>query len=221
MKEIRIDSTNDFFDIIQGYNGSYDIYRGVTKSSYDLKPKVGRDDFIPRRDLITEEKHMLNLFKERSIPYLEFHPETEWEWLAVAQHFGLPTRLLDWSRNPLVAAFFAVEKSNTEDSAIYVLRGEKLTNTIKHPKPFEYNKVGKYVPRHISRRIIAQKGIFTIHPTPNIPFDIDKIDKLIISHSIRKTLKNLLNTCGINESILFPGLDGLTTHIKWLRTNSH
>src|SRR5262245_4587032 len=53
------------------------------------------------------ESRLFRRFKDRSLPHLTFTPHDDWEWLAVAQYFGLPTRLLDWSGNPLVPAYFA------------------------------------------------------------------------------------------------------------------
>ncbi|MFH1926358.1 MAG: FRG domain-containing protein [Chloroflexota bacterium] len=220
MDEIRLTSIDEFHQKIRGYNSRTDIYRGVRKKDYELIPKVGREDFKPITTRRAEERRMVRWFKERAIPYLEFSPHDEWEWLAIAQHHGLPTRLLDWTRNPLVAAYFAVENYYEGDSAIYVLKGKGVISVEKNPDPFKYDKVGKYVPRHISKRIIAQTGVFTIHPQPEKAFISDNIDKLIIPDVLRGELKRILNTYGINRSVLFPGLDGLTNHITWLRTRS-
>ena len=221
MNEVYIESLDHFYQQIQTYNSNTDIYRGVTRKDYKLIPKVGRATFKPITIREEEERRMMRWFKERAIPYLQFEPQDEWEWLALAQHHGLPTRLLDWTRNPLVAAFFAVEHEYREDSAIYVLKRKKVLSPKDHPNPFAYNKVGKYVPRHITRRIITQAGVFTIHPEPEIPLISDNIDKLIIPYSLRRKLKKILNTYGINRAALFPGLDGLSSHITWLRTKSH
>ena len=164
---------------------------------------------------------MLALFKQRALPLLDFMPRNDWEWLAIAQHHGLPTRLLDWTRNPLVAAFFAVEEQFNGDSAIYVLRNKKMLLTDKIPDPFKRKNVGKFVPAHVTKRIIAQFGLFTIHPNPAIPLVSDEVEKLVIPSRLRKPLKDVLFRYGINRGSLFPDLDGLATSIQWMRTVCH
>ncbi len=223
MNEITIQSFEHFHKQIQTYDRKKDIYRGVRKKGYTLKPKIGRVHFPSRTNREKEEELMLEWFEERATPYFDFNLRDEWELIAVAQHHGLPTRLLDWTRNPLAAAFFAVEQEYKGDSAIYVLKGYDVISEEERMRlsPLEYKKFGKYAPPHITERIVAQGGIFTIHPEPEIAFVSDSVDKLIIPHSLRKKLKKILDTYGINRAVLFPGLDGLASHITWLRTKSH
>lgn len=222
MKEITIQSLEHFHKQIQTYDRKKDIYRGVRKKEYELIPKIGRVSFPSSTSRKKEEKLMLEWFQERAMLYFDFTLRDEWELIAVAQHHGLPTRLLDWTRNPLVAAYFAVENKYAGDSAIYVLKGyDAISEEGRMVDPLEHTEVVKYAPPHMTERIVAQAGIFTIHPEPEIAFSSDSVDKLIIPHSLRKKFKKMLDTYGINRAVLFPGLDGLANYITWLRTKSH
>lgn len=222
MKEDRINSFADLHKKITSYDKKQMIYRGLKSSKFDLTPYIGR--IVPppsSKSKSSNEKEILRLFKEKSLPFLDFIPVTNWDWLAIGQHHGLPTRLMDWTRNPLVACYFAVEDECSDDSAIYAYYNKWYISIEKHQEPFEYNKVGKFIPRHLTRRITAQAGLFTIHPDPYKPFDSDEVEKIIIPNRIRHELKNTLNMYGIDRYSLFPDLDGLSNHIKWLRSKSH
>jgi hypothetical protein len=218
MKEKIIKSFSDLHEIVQGYGKKTVIYRGVKKLSHELLPHVGRYDFS-KSDIQKEERTMLRLFKEQAIPHLPFWPSNEWEWLAISQEHGLPTRLLDWTRNPLIAAYFAVAKKHGGDSAIYAFHSSTFIDIGKHPNPFEIGKVQKFIPAHTSPRITAQVGVFTIHPDPTVPFDSSNVERLIIKRESRKDLKWILYRYGIHRASLFPDLDGLASHVKWLRTD--
>ena len=108
MNDIEIKSFADFHAAVQKHTKRPFIYRGVHSTTHDLIPKLGRCGIKPEK-INTEEQTILRLFKEQAVPYLNFVPQSDWDWLALAQHHGLPTRLLDWTRNPLVAAYFAVD----------------------------------------------------------------------------------------------------------------
>lgn len=224
MKEITIESFEDLHKAVESYGKRWMIYRGVKDISWGLIPKVGRYPkfkLLSPSELLREEWTILRLFKDQALPYLEFRPEGDWEWLAIAQHYGVPTRLLDWTRNPLVAAYFAVEKPHEGDSAIYAFRKSTFINTQEHTDPFSWSKVGKFIPTHVTRRITAQTGLFTIHPNPRECFKSSSIDRLVIRNGdgFRKKLKSTLYKYGFHRGSLFPGLDGLAAHIEWLRTD--
>nr|CBX30559.1 hypothetical protein N47_E40710 [uncultured Desulfobacterium sp.] len=64
-------------------------------------------------------------------------------------------------------------------------------------------------------------GIFTIHPNPSTPLVSDKLAKYIIDASFRRDLKFILYRYGITRASMFPGLDGLASHIQWLRAEQY
>lgn len=199
------------------------VFRGVKKASYELKPSVGRCKPLKPATLKRMEKRIFKLFRESALPYIKTQLRDNWEWLAVAQHHGLPTRLLDWTNNPLAAAYFAVEKEYDGDSAIYVFFGQEVVDTKKETDPFKVDTVKKYRPTHVTERIIAQSGLFTIHPKPEDPFDSERLAKIIIKNvnDSKRNLKKLLYKYGINRKTLFPGLDSLASDIEWLNTEKY
>jgi len=218
VEEIRIDSFDDLHKAINSTKGKNTIFRGVSKSEYPLIPTIGRCE--PRRKMtpLSMEKRLLKLFKETALLYLTFIPRDDLEWLAVAQHHGLPTRLMDWTYNPLVATYFAIEKEYECDSAVYIFWGGATLGNEKRPEPFSIRSVKRFRPPHLSERIVAQAGLFTVHPNPSEPLEHKSLIKIIIDQTARKELKKVLYKYGVSRKHLFPGLDGLAHDLKWLET---
>lgn len=200
-----------FLQIVHVHHKPGWIYRGVADSAFTLLPKVGRLEFRPQYSLRTEEL-LLRTFKQRAVRLVSPQPTSELEWLAVGQHHGLPTRLLDWTYSPLVALYFAVRDHSTAEAAVYCRHMSRGTNDFD---PFSIATPQKYYPPHISPRIPAQHALFTVEPDPTTePVILDGV-KILIPSATKPEIRVRLSLLGFHDESMFPDLDGSCAHLSW------
>ena len=231
MIDIRDDRTIESFEqlmqLVQPFrkDGKW-LFRGVSQSSHELIPKIGRQDSRKNRSGgslpydIDAEKTLIRHFIRSAGPYVKHIPKSQLEWLALAQHHGMFTRLLDWTESLLVAAYFAVidARGNNLSPMIYCVRDipsvpNETIDTFRKLDTLE--DVMLYYPPHISPRIPAQSSVFTVHKNPSKPFEPNSIVRIKIGKS-PLTFKFNLNACGIHKASLFPGINGLAEYQSWL-----
>lgn len=207
------------FEELHGHvvpHGREFVYRGVTDVEHQLIPSVGRGA-SDLQGILKTEADLLWLFKSHARPLLGFQPKSDWEWLALAQHHGLPTRLLDWTRNPLVGLFFACRSGTESDGTLYCLHAPNLINPAARPDPWSVEEPSLVLPAYVTPRLSVQSGLFTIHPIPSSPLVLGNDTKLVIPRDLKPTLLEALAQYGVHSGSMFPELDGLCAHLKWLK----
>lgn len=154
----------------------------------------------------------------------------DWDLLIMAQHFGMKTRLLDWTSNPLTALWFACSNNDPNYSSfVYLLiySDKDILDKNKFPSPFDITHTMVIHPTLNNQRIIAQHGLFTVHTYIKnhkkfVPLNKNSLlkDKLImieIPGKLKNDLIIKLNILGVNKFTLFPDIEGLCNYINWLK----
>ena len=168
-------------------------YRGQEDKNWKLSPTIFRQG---RR---TTETELLKKFKQNATLFMNPRPASQYEWLFLMRHYGVPTRLIDWTESPLVGAYFSAESSTGElserDGALWILLPTELNKqsnmtdnpdelpseedvTMKTYAPEWYDKestseilpVAFTAPRN-STRMQSQLSTFTIHHRLTLPIE--------------------------------------------------
>lgn len=196
-----------------------------------------------------QEFELRRQFRRRHRPFitspLELPPD-HWHEYFMMQHYGVTTRLLDWTEGALLALYFAIRESRRfklpeSDAAVYVLRPLSLNSNSVGQQRLMYTEMDEakpYLPQSLevrelpelpialapdysTQRIIAQRGVFTLHGDKGIPLETmaesdqcDLVEFIIPQASIIPVRIELL-LGGIEETTLFPDLEGLGREINF------
>jgi FRG domain len=196
--EFEVNSIPDLIAALErdqkNYQGAI-WFRGQASEKWALLPGYLRLLSAP------SESTLLKRFKQSAAMLLDRDPKDTFDWLFLMQHYGLPTRLLDWSESPLVALYFAVEeheKHQELDAALWCLRPSELNKKANieddHEEffipSFDDQELGNYsleslangpkrtrllpiatIATRNNARIQAQLGVFTIHHLDEVPIE--------------------------------------------------
>jgi hypothetical protein len=203
-------------------------YRGHADASWTLLPHYDRlKKPLRETELAGKFRQNANLLLSQ-VPALPY----DFGWMFLMQHYGVPTRLLDWSESPLVALYFAVADETHCDGALWALYPLELNRHSTSDEVYipsfddewlanysvtQYSKkkdngilpIGAIATRN-NPRIQAQLGVFTISHLKRVP--IEEVEggrhcvKLVIPRVAKQRIRNELQLLGITRFQIFPEL---------------
>ena len=205
------------------------IYRGVKSKDFRLIPTLGRIEKYTTASDEEKSKLELNYLKKTRSAVNPSDPNfyEAFSTAVAAQHHGAPTRLLDWTESPLIAAYFACEPRLTDngkidspknDVAIFAAHccPDEVTDFRQLNYPFCNPAIGSFAvrPPLASERVEAQLSVLTVSCMPSCALELEpsllitRIDKLIISKDLVGDFQRRLHRLGIRKRGLFPDADG-------------
>lgn len=215
-------------------------YRGEDNSSLTLVPSIQRSE-----KRLQMERFLSNDFYIRAKQTLEAPPDRNnyAYWIALMQHYGLPTRILDWSRSPLVAVFFATETYavTDTDACVWVLvpdalneeegfgrciypidadtAQEMLLPAFKHlhHNPVLEDKILACASTDKNLRMYSQQSCFTVHNSLRKLEDIcdeHMLYKIIIPKDKKQYFIESLRVLGITEGFIYPDLEHICRDLR-------
>lgn len=202
------------------------VFRGQRKS-WEMLPSISRNG--SPENLLENERILLEEFKKEGEPCLHYAPDNDWDWLVVAQHHGLPTRLLDWTHNPTVALWFALEKCQELDSApeVWALRPlkEDIIEDLTKSEPFLGTRTKIFNTNFTIPRIRAQEGCFALfkHYEKSkrgfIPLEKNRhlrirIERVKIAKFSAECILNQISEMGYVRNRLYPDIDRVAESVK-------
>jgi hypothetical protein len=210
-------------------------YRGHPNSRFYLLATLLR-----YKNGIDKEKSLFTNFRKFSDRILK-RRESEWETLFEMQHYGVPTRLLDWSETFGIALFFAATYNQSrhpdQDAAVYLLdpialnKISKINQIFRVPRDepeFGYTKIYwehspfaapapiAIEPIFINDRMLAQRGMFTVHHDKIDPIEDafpTAIKKVILPNELIPAAIEFLELSNLNFFSVFPDLEGLSGYL--------
>ncbi len=220
-------------------------FRGCGKHpDHVLEPTLLRHKEVKAaaHDPLLLESRLKARFQQTSPPFLASTPQTDFDWLFLQQHYGVPTRLLDWSENPFIALYFALSSSKDgEDACVWMLDpikwNQKALNnpkldripdaTMSQALQFLKNPGDDFSPsdpiaifgNHTNPRITAQRGTFVMfckspEPMEKKPYADECLECIRIPNDKKSAIYEKLLSVGYTHSVVYPDLSGLGSEIK-------
>ncbi len=231
-------------EVIKPFNNDTAWWRGHANVEWRLVPLAFRRN-PERPGQFYDETALIGHFVSRA-PSRSHRPYPDakdfFGWLFLAQHYGLPTRLLDWTENPLVAVYFAVLEHPNDDGCIWALWPTRLNRffdaanglvQIRDPRVRKIAKsafTGRRLPedvpamaidgQEIDPRMLAQMSRFTLHSnrTSSLeggePASLNWLRQFVIPKDAKARVRAQLSALGIRRSNLFPDLASLAAELK-------
>ncbi len=216
-------------------------FRGHSKDNYKLEPTIARSQkYADREQVFTPdlEKELLNRFRRRAFPH-DSNVTSAGYAIFLARHYGLPTRLLDWTANPLFALYFTCIEHDDHDGDVWAFRqcdgnsgldAFTLTEKISESDLFAITgdkpEIRIVFPVFNSPRLVAQDGCFTWPSDPWKPIedlalkpfmkhrlDIENLYRWQIPHECKPRILRELGGLGINHRSVYPDLEGIARSI--------
>lgn len=215
---------------------------------HELIPTLFRHPDVKNgtQDPLQLEDRLHAKFEQTSPPFIgAAQPKSKFEQLFLEQHYGIPTRLLDWSENPFIALYFALssqEKGKTpcvwELDPIALTRAslnnpglaripeprdnaaQSFLEQLRDPIAPRNDPIAIYA-NHTNPRIVAQRGTFTIFGVGKIPLEklsyaSSCLKCYLIDASVANDLLRKITSIGYTHSVIYPDLSGLGAEIKAL-----